>query len=450
MRKIGILDGLFYNLFTVIRGVTTHEDVINHLNGLIDNLNVLYEDIEELNDTVNDIPDLIDEKIEEAKPIIRIGTITTSTDASQVGGTVIVIGNTYTINLVIPASEGGGSGESTPSDFYVASDLLRENRFHSLNNLSGVSDYIREIYRIRTADGLPIQRGVTLLFNPSGLNKSVKIYYYIGANDSTEFQNIDNWESVFVGNTVFYKSQYTNLSSLTLSSVLGIIYTQEHLDDFAIFTAKKPKILVVDSLTGDESDMRGIYVYVGNNSATSMEVFTNLDNWYCLSSGGSSVVVENNLTSTSTSSALSANMGRELKEMIDNIGGGGSAVIVVDNLNSTSTTSALSANQGRILNNKIPTVNNTLTSTSTSEALSANQGRELKALIDAIPAPVSVVNNLTSDSTTSALSAAQGKALKEMIESGSNMNYQRVTTAQYNSMYSAGTLSPDILYIIVD
>ena len=59
--------------------------------------------------------------------------------------------------------------------------------------------------------------------------------------------------------------------------------------------------------------------------------------------------VVDNLESTSTTDALSANQGRELKEMIDGVGG----VEVVDNLTSTNTTSALSANQGRILNNKI-------------------------------------------------------------------------------------------------
>lgn len=420
MRKIGILDGLFYDLFTVIRGVTTHEDVINHLNGLIDNLNVLYEDIEELNDTVNDIPDLIDDKIEEAKPIIRIGTITTTSDESQVGGTVIVSGNTYTINLVIPASEGGGSIESAPSDFYVSSDLLRQNRFHNLGGLININSYIKEIYDIRTADGLPLQKGVTLLFNSPGL-QAVRLLHYIGdSGNATQFRDANNWESILMENTVFYKSNYSTLTSVSLSSVLSIIYNEENLDKLYLFATKKPKILVVDTLTGDTNDMRGIYVYTG--SGATEQDFTDIQNWYRLSSSGSSVTIEDNLTSTSTSSALSANMGRELKEMIDNIDGGGSAVIVVDNLTSTSTTSALSA----------------------------NQGRQLKSLIDAIPAPVSVVNNLTSDSTTAALSAAQGKALKEMIESGSNMNYQKVTTAQYNAMYSGGTLSSDILYIIVD
>lgn len=55
--------------------------------------------------------------------------------------------------------------------------------------------------------------------------------------------------------------------------------------------------------------------------------------------------VVDNLTSTSTDAALSANQGKVLKGLIDGISG----ITVVDALNSTSTTDALSANQGRVL-----------------------------------------------------------------------------------------------------
>ena len=62
--------------------------------------------------------------------------------------------------------------------------------------------------------------------------------------------------------------------------------------------------------------------------------------------------IVDNLESTSTTDALSANQGRVLKEMIDDA----SSVSVINNLNSTSTTDALSANQGKILNDKISTL----------------------------------------------------------------------------------------------
>lgn len=56
-----------------------------------------------------------------------------------------------------------------------------------------------------------------------------------------------------------------------------------------------------------------------------------------------------NLESTSQTDALSANQGRVLKGLIDDVDN----ISVVNNLTSTSSTDALSANQGKILNDKI-------------------------------------------------------------------------------------------------
>ena len=61
------------------------------------------------------------------------------------------------------------------------------------------------------------------------------------------------------------------------------------------------------------------------------------------------ISIIDNLESTSITDALSANQGRVLKELIDDVSG----VNVVNNLTSTSTEDALSANQGRVLNDKI-------------------------------------------------------------------------------------------------
>ncbi len=109
---------------------------------------------------------------------------------------------------------------------------------------------------------------------------------------------------------------------------------------------------------------------------------------------------------------------------------------IIDNLTSTRTDAALSANQGKALKSQIDSVQaslatggvsviDNLTSTSTTAALSANQGRVLKSQIDSVQASlatggVSVIDNLTSTSTTSALSANQGRVLKSQIDSVSN------------------------------
>lgn len=133
------------------------------------------------------------------------------------------------------------------------------------------------------------------------------------------------------------------------------------------------------------------------------------------------ITVENVLTSTSTTNALSANQGKVLNDKISAIKVPG----VIDNLNSTSTTDALSANQGKSLNDKInslniPSVVNNLTSTSTTNALSANQGKILNDKINALNIP-SVVDNLTSTSATDALSANQGKVLAGRISDNDTM-----------------------------
>ncbi len=150
--------------------------------------------------------------------------------------------------------------------------------------------------------------------------------------------------------------------------------------------------------------------------------------------------VVNNLGSSSTTDALSANQGRSLYNMIPNIyrdasdgkhlkeedagyyvvSAKGIAELadsiptVTNELESTnSTKDALSAKQGWVLNSKIPLIENSLTSDSTTAALSAKQGKELKALIDAKPSgsSVKVINELDSTSTTDALSANMGKFL---------------------------------------
>lgn len=101
-----------------------------------------------------------------------------------------------------------------------------------------------------------------------------------------------------------------------------------------------------------------------------------------------------------------------IRDKLDQIAAEGSLTVpqVLDVLTSTSTTSALSANQGRVLLGKIPAVNDTLTSTSKTDALSAAQGR---ALNQKIP---KVADSLTSTSAVQALAARQGKALNDKLD----------------------------------
>lgn len=154
--------------------------------------------------------------------------------------------------------------------------------------------------------------------------------------------------------------------------------------------------------------------------------------WYGGGDIGEVIEVINSLTSDSTTSALSAAQGKELKRQLDNVANGG--VTVVDNLESSSATSALSANQGRVLQSHIDTLSdkvddfknvevvNSLNSDSTTAALSAAQGKELQRQINNLPtggggSSVPVIDNLESTNANAALSANQGRVLNEKVKS---------------------------------
>lgn len=159
------------------------------------------------------------------------------------------------------------------------------------------------------------------------------------------------------------------------------------------------KITVNDSLTSDSS-----------TEALSAKQGKILDEKIKeISENGNAVNVVDTLDSTSTTEALSANQGKILNDtkanktlansttnglmssgQYDKLQGieiGANKTIISDNLTSTTSTIALSANQGRILDEKIKniidnpvgtTIVDNLTSTATDEALSANQGKILK------------------------------------------------------------------------
>lgn len=99
--------------------------------------------------------------------------------------------------------------------------------------------------------------------------------------------------------------------------------------------------------------------------------------------------VVNNLTEGGTTKALSAEMGKYLKQLIDENPGGGSDIDIVNDLVTGGSDRALSAQMGVCLRGMIEDipvteiVDNLETGGST-KALSAEQGKQLKMLIDAI------------------------------------------------------------------
>ena len=205
--------------------------------------------------------------------------------------------------------------------------------------------------------------------------------------------------------------------------------------------------------------------------------------------------VINDLSTGGSDKALSAEMAKELKRLIDTKADittvnnleinltqliNNSKVTVINEIKSTNkTTDALSAYQGyelqqaigkkadsttinnlkteltQLINNSKVTIINNLLSTNTTAALSAYQGYVLRLSIDKKAdittvnnlkteltnlinnSEVTVINNLTSTSTTAALSANQGKVLKGLIDSSKVSIINNLTNTSTTAALSA-------------
>ena len=135
-----------------------------------------------------------------------------------------------------------------------------------------------------------------------------------------------------------------------------------------------------------------------------------------------------NVTSTDTDKALTANQGKVLKDLTDTKI---AIADIVDNLTSTLTNAPLSAKQGKELKTHIDNINTLLTSDestldtlqeivdyveanrSTLDALGISNISGLQAALNAKIATADIKDNLTSTDTDKPLSAAQGKVLQD-------------------------------------
>lgn len=133
--------------------------------------------------------------------------------------------------------------------------------------------------------------------------------------------------------------------------------------------------------------------------------------WKRVDGGGgvTQVVVENVLTSTSTTHALSAAQGKLLNDTKLN------KTDVIGNLTNTDDTKALAASQGKILNDKKidkTAIENTVNSSDVNKVLSAAMG---KFLNDNKVAKSEIVDDTSTNDATKPLSARQGKSLQDEI-----------------------------------
>ena len=156
--------------------------------------------------------------------------------------------------------------------------------------------------------------------------------------------------------------------------------------------------------------------------------------------------VINNLTSTSTTSPLSAAQGKALNDAKLEKSS------VVNNLTSDSTTDPLSAAQGKALNtNKIATsaMANNLTTTTEGYVLDARQGKVLKDSVDGKVATSAIANNLTTTLAGYVLDARQGKTLNDgkLSTTGDSANNTvAYTSADDASVFNSGNLGGQSAY----
>lgn len=101
---------------------------------------------------------------------------------------------------------------------------------------------------------------------------------------------------------------------------------------------------------------------------------------------------------------------------------GGGSVTIIDALDSYLTDAALSANQGRVLKDLI-------------DNIEPGGG-------------TTIIDNLDSYLTDAALSANMGRYLKSLIDAGTGLNYMRLSWEDYQDLADRGELSDNILYIV--
>lgn len=134
------------------------------------------------------------------------------------------------------------------------------------------------------------------------------------------------------------------------------------------------------------------------------------------------------------------------KTKLDGIATGATNTIIVDGLTSTSSSSALSANQGRVLNtnvsNAVLAIDGKASKDVASTIANGLMSSSDKSKLDGIStgATNTVVSNLlTNTSTTDALSAAQGKTLKDLVDgkASTSHGHNNATTSVAGFMSSS-------------
>lgn len=107
-----------------------------------------------------------------------------------------------------------------------------------------------------------------------------------------------------------------------------VVDTLIELTETSTWADSDNKVWLYDGIVVSVRENHGLYMLTNYDAVTAPTAYTDSDNWVAVDASAAKTDVTDNLTSTSTTSALSANQGRVLKGEIDNLKTSLSAVYI--------------------------------------------------------------------------------------------------------------------------
>lgn len=107
-----------------------------------------------------------------------------------------------------------------------------------------------------------------------------------------------------------------------------VVDTLIELTETSTWADSDNKVWLYDGIVVSVRENHGLYMLTNYDAVTAPTAYTDSNNWVAVDASAAKTDVTNTLTSTSTTSALSANQGRVLKENIDNLKTSLSAVYI--------------------------------------------------------------------------------------------------------------------------
>lgn len=107
-----------------------------------------------------------------------------------------------------------------------------------------------------------------------------------------------------------------------------VVDTLIELTETSTWADSDNKVWLYDGIVVSVRENHGLYMLTKYDAVTAPTAYTDSNNWVAVDASAAKTDVTDNLTSTSTTSALSANQGRVLKENIDNLKTSLSAVYI--------------------------------------------------------------------------------------------------------------------------